>query len=72
MIGLGAVNAVNFDGGGSTVFYWTPGGAQTPTESARLLKILENARVPRRQPNPRPPDVQVTRQAPTQPPDLRR
>jgi hypothetical protein len=51
LIGLGAVNAVNFDGGGSTVFYWTPSGS-APSQSAKAAQILQNAKFPAGQPNP--------------------
>jgi hypothetical protein len=65
MIGLGAVGAVNFDGGGSTTFYWTPSGAQMPTLSAKLADMLHNARFPRGQANPNNLAFSVTLQDPT-------
>ena len=37
MISLGAWNAVNFDGGGSTAFIWT--GANAPTERRALRRL---------------------------------
>lgn len=51
LIGLGAAQAVNFDGGGSTVFYWTPGNG-APVEQQGLVDLLESAAVPDGVPNP--------------------
>ncbi|MBV9775247.1 MAG: phosphodiester glycosidase family protein [Gemmatimonadetes bacterium] len=65
LIGLGAVNAVNFDGGGSTVFYWTP-GATAPVQSAKLVQMLKSAAVPSKLPNPGSLTFKVTPLDPSQ------
>lgn len=51
MIGLGAYNAVNFDGGGSTAFIWSP-PADPPAASPRLVQMIEQAAFPHHQLNP--------------------
>lgn len=51
LIGLGATSAVNFDGGGSTVFYWSPGGG-APTLSATGAAMIAAATFPAGLPNP--------------------
>jgi len=50
MIGLQATNAVNFDGGGSTVFYWRP--SPVPATSAQATRMLELAQYPKGRSNP--------------------
>jgi len=45
MIGLGAQNAINFDGGGSTSFLWRP-GTNPPPEDPKLVTKLLNAKYP--------------------------
>lgn len=65
MMGLGAVDAVNFDGGGSAVFYWNPAGG-APMASARLLQMLQDAAVPGGAPNPGGLAFDVTFLAPAQ------
>jgi Phosphodiester glycosidase len=44
MTGLGAYNAVNLDGGGSTTFYWLPTGGTPPPVSASLRNMMLGAR----------------------------
>lgn len=65
LIGLGARNAVNFDGGGSTVFYWTPSNG-APRERQDLVARLESAAVPAGVPNPGGLSFTVRRLDPTQ------
>ena len=69
MIGLGAVNAVNFDGGGSSAFYWIPSliDSQNPPESPGLVNMLEAARFPSGLPNPDDLQFQVTKSDISQP-----
>jgi len=45
MMGLGAYSAVNFDGGGSTTFYWTPDDHGLP-QSEALATMLKDAKFP--------------------------
>src|SRR5262249_44069653 len=51
LIGLGAVAAVNFDGGWSSVFYWTP-SSPAPAVSSDAQQLLANAKFPAGQRNP--------------------
>jgi exopolysaccharide biosynthesis protein len=47
LIALKAVNAVNFDGGGSTAFYWLPASqTSVPPVSAAAQKMITDAKFP--------------------------
>jgi hypothetical protein len=47
LIALKAVNAVNFDGGGSTTFYWLPASqTSVPSVSAAAQKMITDAKFP--------------------------
>lgn len=51
MTGLGAYNAVNLDGGGSTTFYWLPTGGRPPAVSTSLRNMMLSARFDRGSPS---------------------
>ena len=51
MLAFGGVNAINFDGGGSTVFDWNP-KAGVPAACTNCASMIAGATIPSSQPNP--------------------